>query len=106
MPDGGIAPTLSLRITISHVSALAGMFATSIFSSVNPPVLARSLWHVTQYLSSSARWGEAAGGVGCATYSKTNTLLDYPHTRPIRILHQFVPACKGGRKGAFISQKT
>ena len=58
MPDGGIAPTLSLRITFSQVSAFAGMFATSIFSSVKPPVLARSLWQVTQYLSSRARCGK------------------------------------------------
>src|SRR5271156_806501 len=57
---GGIAPTLSFRITFSQVSAFAGTFATSMSWRVRPPVLARSLWQVTQYLSSSARWAVCA----------------------------------------------
>src|SRR5580692_5164934 len=104
MPAGGMAPTRSFRITISHVSALAGMFAVSIFSSVKPPVLARSLWQVTQYLSRSACCGVGAAvcaraavqGMAAQAIAKPQLVLIIRTLLPIRILSQMNPACKGG----------
>ena len=43
MPDGGICPPRTLRMTFSHVSAPAGMFDIEIVSSASPPVFARWL---------------------------------------------------------------
>ena len=43
MPDGGIMPARTFRMTFSHTSAPAGMFASRSVSSTSPPVFARSL---------------------------------------------------------------
>jgi hypothetical protein len=48
-PGGGIMPTRTFRTTFSQISESAGMRARSNVSSARPAVLARWLWHVTQY---------------------------------------------------------
>src|SRR5277367_4851033 len=54
----------TLRITFSHTSAFSETFSTSTLSSIRPAVFSFSLWQVTQYLFSSARWDEAGEGLG------------------------------------------
>src|SRR5580658_2324399 len=58
-PCGGIAPTCSLRMTFSQVSAFFGTSLRFAAWRERPPVRSLSLWQVTQYLSRSADW--AAG---------------------------------------------
>ena len=50
-----MVPVCTLRITFSQTSAFAPGLATSTRSSIRSAVLTRSLWHVTQYRSSTAR---------------------------------------------------
>ena len=62
MPCGGIAPTRSLRITFSQVSAPFGTSTRLAPCSERPPVRSLSLWQVTQYrLSSAACCADLAG---------------------------------------------
>src|ERR1041385_9024239 len=55
MFGGGIVATFNLRTTFSQISASGAGFAGSIRSRLRPPVLIRSLWQLTQYLSRSCR---------------------------------------------------
>src|SRR5213593_827242 len=55
MLDGGMVPVCTLRTTLSQTSASAPGLATSSRSSHRSAVLSRSLWHVTQYRSSTRR---------------------------------------------------
>src|SRR5207244_5606864 len=59
-PCGGMEPCCSFAITFSQTSGFADGFMTSSVSSANPAVFSFWLWHVTQYLSNTAR-GVAAG---------------------------------------------
>ena len=60
IPGGGIIPARSFRITFSQVSAPLGTSVRSACSSDSPPVRLLSLWHVTQYLPTTAACGEEA----------------------------------------------
>ena len=65
---GGMVPACSRRTTFSQVSAESAMRPRSRLSSVIWPggSLARWLWHVTQYRSSTSRYGATAAGTGGA----------------------------------------
>src|SRR5580765_6249789 len=65
MPGGGIIPTRSFRITFSQVSAPWGTFVRSACSSDSPPSRLLSLWHVTQYLPTTAACVAEGGSIGC-----------------------------------------
>ena len=69
-----MAPARSLRTTFSHVAAFPAMSVRSIASSVSPPVRSLSLWQVTQYWSSTARWdAEVTGGAsGCCSAARVD----------------------------------
>jgi len=54
----------TLRTTFSQTAASSGTLARLSVSRLNPPVLVRWLWQVTQYLSRTAFSGEAAGNEG------------------------------------------
>src|ERR1700674_651541 len=97
IPCGGMAPTRSLRITFSQVSAAAGGLVTSAAWRVKPPVRSFSLWHVTQYLSRRAR-GVIAGtglepdgccGGGAAITKREATAQPIKNKSLLRIIHSF-----------------
>ena len=60
---GGISPARSFRITFSRVATCALGCAGSTSASERSPCRSRSLWHVTQYWSNSARVGTAGSSV-------------------------------------------
>src|SRR5581483_2126144 len=82
-----MAPARSLRTTFSQTSALCGTRAKSDLSSIRSAVLARWLWHVTQYLSRSARCGvaDSEAGVGCGAAYKPPTTRAHTVNQQIRI---------------------
>src|SRR4051794_26638201 len=64
MPGGGIIPTRSFRTTFSQVAASWRTSVRSACASDSPPVRLVSLWHVTQYLVTTAACGEEPASIG------------------------------------------
>src|SRR5271156_6696226 len=86
-----MAPSFTLWITFSQVSAPAGMFVMSADCSERPPVFSLSLWQTTQYLSTRARslvtdgavdgcWGGGAACIqaGMTTAKVTRQTMSFP----------------------------
>src|ERR1700730_8161435 len=70
----------SLTMTFSHVSAELNTRSASTLSSTSDPVFSRSLWHVTQYVLTSARAGVPAASdpareAACAASGRDSSTL-------------------------------
>src|SRR5580698_6317732 len=91
-PWGGMAPTFSLRITFSQVSAFFGTSLRLAAWSERPPVRSLSLWQVTQYLSSSADW--AAGLAWALDWARSGPRARVSR-RTLAIAKEVVPERRG-----------